>query len=147
MALVQEAQVVLSTRKVKETLLKSARKVVQRHKSIQIKRERRVANKKTAEKSMPPVEVDPGRCYSRYIPADVKHQVVKRDSSRCSYVSPDGRRCCETKNLEFDHRVPFALGGENTVKNLRLVCRSHNRMYADEVFGREFMEHVVARSA
>ena len=62
-------------------------------------------------------------------------------------MAPDGTRCCETRNLEFDHIKPFALGGESTVENLRLVCRGHNRMYAENVFGRGWIEQVVARSA
>jgi len=146
MALVQEAQAILSTRKVKETLLKSAKRIIQQHKNLQVKRERRVVNKKIVKESMPLVEVEQDNKPSRYIPADVRHAVTKRDNGRCSYVAPDGTRCCETNNLEFDHRVPFALGGQSTVENLRLVCRGHNRMYADNVFGREWVEQVIKRA-
>ena len=37
--------------------------------------------------------------------------------------------------LEFDHIVPFAVGGEATVENVRLLCKSHNRHEADLYFG------------
>jgi len=141
MAVVQEAQTILSTAKVKETLLKSARKVVQHHKSLRVKREHRAANKEIPKESLPPAEVDKGR--SRYIPADVRHVVDKRDGGRCSYVAPDGTRCCETKNLEFDHRVPFALGGKSDVENLRLLCRAHNKLAAEQVFGREMIQNII----
>jgi len=141
MAVVQEAQTILSTAKVKETLLKSARKVVQHHKSLRIKREHRAANKGIFKEPLPPVDADTGR--SRYIPADVRHVVEVRDGGRCSYIAPDGPRCCETKNLEFDHRVPFALGGKSNITNLRLLCRAHNRLAAEQVFGREIIQNII----
>jgi len=141
MAVVQEAQTILSTAKVKETLLKSARKVVQHHKSLRLKREHRAANKGIVKESLPPVEADNDR--SRYIPADVRHAVERRDGNRCSHVAPDGRRCCETRNLEFDHIEPFALGGKSTVQNLRLLCRAHNKLAAEQVFGQEMIQNII----
>jgi len=69
--------------------------------------------------------------------------VIKRDGCQCSYVAPDGTRCCERKNLEFDHAEPWALGGQNTTENLRLMCKSHNQMYAEQVFGREFIQNII----
>jgi len=96
-----------------------------------------------SESVVPPVEVKERAERSRYIPADVRHEVERRDGGRCTYIAPDGTRCCETRNLEFDHEHPFALCGENTVKNLRLVCRGHNRMYAEQVVGREYLENVI----
>jgi len=139
MALLHEAQAILSTRKVKDTLLKSAKRIVQQHKRLQAKRECRVVRRE----SMPPVEVDQDTRPSRYIPADVRHAVEKRDGNRCTYVAPDGRRCCETRNLELDHIEPFALGGKSTVQNLRQVCRGHNQLYAEQVFGREYLQRIV----
>jgi len=142
MAVVQEAQTILSTAKVKETLLQSARKVVQHHKSLKAKREQRVANKGMLKESPPPTaEVD--SAHPRYISADVRHVVEVRDGGKCSYVAPDGTRCCETKNLEFDHRVPFALGGKSNITNLRLLCRAHNKLAAEQVFGREMIQNII----
>jgi len=141
MAVVQEAQTILSTARVKETLLKSARKVVQHHKSLRVKREHRVARKGISRELLPPEEVDKNR--SRYISADVRHGVEVRDGGRCSYVASDGTRCCETKNLEFDHRVPFALGGKSDANNLRLLCRAHNKLAAEQVFGREMIQNII----
>jgi hypothetical protein len=68
---------------------------------------------------------------------------VKRDGLRCSYVSPDGNRCDCRAFLEFDHVDPVALGGGPEAENLRLLCRTHNRLAAGLVFGRSFMERVV----
>ena len=72
---------------------------------------------------------------SRYIPADVRHQVEQRDGCQCSFVAADWRRCSETRNLHFERVVPFALGGESTTANLRLLCATHNALEAEKVFG------------
>jgi len=80
---------------------------------------------------------------SRYIPVDVRHAVTKRDNKQCSYVSPTGVRCCERNNLELDHIIPFSLGGESTTENLRLLCKTHNLMYAEKIFGRETIERII----
>jgi hypothetical protein len=73
------------------------------------------------------------------IPAPVKRAVWERDGGRCTYVSPDGRRCQSRWRLELDHVVPARLGGSATVANLRLRCRTHNTLHAEEVYGREHM--------
>jgi hypothetical protein len=77
---------------------------------------------------------------SRYIPTRVRAAVWKRDRARCTFVSGIGHRCTATKDLEFDHVVPFALGGVTSAGNLRLRCRAHNQYAAECVFGREFMD-------
>jgi len=76
----------------------------------------------------------------RYIPADMRREVRKRDDDRCTYVSPDGHRCEERRFLEYDHKVPLARGGKTCVENLRLRCRPHNQLEAERVFGAGFME-------
>src|SRR5213593_5084044 len=50
------------------------------------------------------------------------------------YVARHIRRCTARGFLEFDHIVPFAVGGEATVENLRLLCKIHNRHEADLYF-------------
>ncbi|MGE0633981.1 MAG: HNH endonuclease [Pseudobdellovibrionaceae bacterium] len=65
---------------------------------------------------------------SRYILSDVKHQVWKRDRGQCTFKDhKTGRVCGSKKFLEYDHVKPFALGGESTIENLRLLCRGHNQ--------------------
>jgi hypothetical protein len=39
--------------------------------------------------------------------------------------------------LELDHIDPFSRGGASTPDNLRLRCRAHNQLHAEECFGRE----------
>jgi 5-methylcytosine-specific restriction endonuclease McrA len=73
------------------------------------------------------------------IPAPVKRAVWERDGGRCTYVSPGGHRCQSRWRLELDHVVPARLGGSATVANLRLRCRTHNTLHAEEVYGREHM--------
>lgn len=44
----------------------------------------------------------------RHVPAEVAREVLRRDEGRCSYVSPDGRRCSARRQLQFDHMIPHA---------------------------------------
>jgi len=87
----------------------------------------------------------PGRSHAnverRYIPAEVRRAVWKRDGGRCTFVSGAGHRCEERKGVEFDHVVPFARGGQATVGGIRLRCRAHNQYGAECTFGAEFMRH------
>jgi hypothetical protein len=72
---------------------------------------------------------------SRHIPAEVKRAVWRRDLGRCAFLGTSGRRCAERGFLEFHHVRPFAAGGEATVKNIQLRCRSHNGYEARAYFG------------
>lgn len=65
---------------------------------------------------------------SRYVPVRVRRAVWRRDGGRCAYQGSQGLRCTETTRLEFDHIVPFALGGSSQDPgNIRLLCRVHNQ--------------------
>ena len=72
------------------------------------------------------------------IPAGVQRQVWKRDAGQCA-IGPDGRRCGSTWKLELDHIHPAALGGPETLENLRLLCNGHNSLHAEHTFGRAHM--------
>ena len=74
------------------------------------------------------------------ISAAVRREVWKRDQGRCTWRGPDGQRCGSTWKLELDHLRPAALGGPSTVENLRILCRAHNTLSAERVFGRAHME-------
>jgi 5-methylcytosine-specific restriction endonuclease McrA len=75
------------------------------------------------------------RRHSRYIPAEVRRAVWKRDGGRCAFVSADGRRCTARSHLEFHHLTPYEVGGPSTVDNLELRCRVHNQYEADRYYG------------
>lgn len=64
-------------------------------------------------------------------------------SGRCAFVATDGRRCGETWNLEVDHIIPFAKGGDNSPGNLRLLCPAHNRLAAEEAYGRDHTDTIL----
>ncbi|MDR3632319.1 MAG: HNH endonuclease [Isosphaeraceae bacterium] len=63
---------------------------------------------------------------TRHIPDDVKREVWDRDGGRCI-------RCGATEYLEFDHIIPHARGGANTVKNVQLLCRGCNGEKSDRI--------------
>lgn len=73
---------------------------------------------------------------SRYIPRQVKAKVWKRDEGKCTYVSPITGKPCGSKHfLQLDHVKPYALGGENSETNLRLLCAQHNLERSRQTFG------------
>jgi 5-methylcytosine-specific restriction endonuclease McrA len=75
----------------------------------------------------------------RYVPAAVKRAVWERDQGRCTWPMGDGELCGSTHRLEFDHDLEVALGGKPTIENIRLLCKSHNLMKAEQRLGRTFM--------
>jgi 5-methylcytosine-specific restriction endonuclease McrA len=78
---------------------------------------------------------------ARRIPADVRRAVWQRDGGRCTFVSDTGHRCEARRQIQFDHIVEVARGGEATVSGIRLLCRAHNQHAAERTFGTEFMRH------
>ena len=54
------------------------------------------------------------------IPDDVKIYVWKRDGGKCVV-------CGSREKLEFDHIIPYSMGGSNTARNLQLLCERCNR--------------------
>lgn len=77
---------------------------------------------------------------SRYISRPVRDEVYARDKGRCTFVSPGGKRCGSKWDLQIDHIIPFARGGDNSTGNLRLLCAKHNRLEAKRAFGEKHME-------
>lgn len=73
--------------------------------------------------------------HSRHVPAAVKRAVWARDGGRCAFVATSGRRCRESRHLDFHHVHPWAAGGPTTVENVQLRCRAHNAYEADLFYG------------
>ena len=67
---------------------------------------------------------------TRHIPAHIRHTVWLRDAGCCTHISPTGRRCRETRFLQFHHLHAYAHGGPHTAANLTLRCGPHNRLAA-----------------
>jgi hypothetical protein len=83
---------------------------------------------------------------SRHIPRKVRDKVYARDKGCCSYRSQEGRKCGSTHDLQIDHIVPFARGGDSSPENLRLLCGKHNRLEAERAYGKKHMEQFVKES-
>lgn len=66
--------------------------------------------------------------------------VWQRDGGQCSFIDDHGIRCRATAALEFHHEEPHARGGPNAIENVRLRCRAHNTLAAEQDFGRAFVE-------
>jgi 5-methylcytosine-specific restriction endonuclease McrA len=73
------------------------------------------------------------------IPALEVHRVWLRDQGQCTFVYPNGDRCCERTMLEVDHILMICRGGTNELGNLRLLCRNHNMEMAERALGKDFM--------
>jgi len=78
---------------------------------------------------------------SRYVPAEIKHQVWIKAGARCTYTSPSSGERCEAKRyLQIEHVQPFALGGPTSLENLTLLCSGHNKLRAIQAFGTSIMD-------
>jgi hypothetical protein len=65
--------------------------------------------------------------HSRIIPSEVKKAVWKRDGGKCVL-------CGSSKNLHFDHELPFSKGGSSlTAKNIRILCAKCNLAKSDKI--------------
>src|SRR5712692_9382104 len=65
--------------------------------------------------------------HNRLIPTTVKVEVWRRDGGQCV-------QCGSTKNLHFDHDIPFSKGGSSlTAANVRLLCAKHNLEKSDKI--------------
>ncbi len=71
----------------------------------------------------------------RAISAAIERAVRLRDGDRCAFPLDAGGVCGSTWQVELDHVLPVALGGQATVANLRCACRRHNRLAAEEALG------------
>ena len=64
---------------------------------------------------------------NRLIPPAIKVAVWKRDKGRC-------RICGSTKNLHFDHIIPFSKGGSSTdPENIQILCAKCNLKKHDKI--------------
>jgi hypothetical protein len=65
--------------------------------------------------------------HNRLIPTAVKVEVWRRDRGQCV-------QCGSTKNLHYDHDIPFSKGGSSlTAANVRLLCAKHNLEKSDKI--------------
>jgi len=93
---------------------------------------RRFAKTTAPRKTLPQTDTT---STARYLPAAVRRAVTERDGGRCRYVDERGQRCSERHRLEFHHRHPYAMGGDHSLDNVRLMCPAHNRYLAERDYG------------
>jgi hypothetical protein len=95
-------------------------------------------SRKHLRKALPSPNHNPsGR---RISPVNEQDKVWVRDKGQYAFVGPGGKLCNATRNLQIDHYpIPYARGGPNIARNLRLLCGKHNRFTAEEVYGKRHM--------
>jgi hypothetical protein len=76
---------------------------------------------------------------SRYVRANVRRAVWKRDEGRCQWAVDGGGICGATYQVEVDHIPGWALGAEATIDKLRLLCRVHQDVHARRLYGDALM--------
>jgi 5-methylcytosine-specific restriction endonuclease McrA len=54
------------------------------------------------------------------IPVEVRKAVFDRDGGR-------RRNCGSNFEIQYDHIIPFSMGGASTVENLQILCAPCNR--------------------
>ena len=107
---------------------------------------RQERKKEEMKEELQPAEVQnkvhpPLETQSRHCSAQTERAVWVRAQSRCEHVDEKtGHRCSETKRLQLDHVIPYAISHDSLEQNIELVCTAHNLYRASLWFGSEFMK-------
>jgi hypothetical protein len=70
---------------------------------------------------------------------EVRRGLYARDEAQCTFVDESGERCPARGFLEIDHIGVRAKGGGSSLGEVRIRCYEHNRLYAEQTFGRDFI--------
>ena len=101
-------------------------------------KERFAVGRKPRRPSVPgPVASD-----SHDAPDPTKREVYERDEGRCAFVDESGNRCPARGFLELDHIDGYARTHVHDADRSRLLCRTHNQLLAEQLYGRVFMERL-----
>ena len=84
---------------------------------------------------------------SRHILASIRWKVVQRDGGTCQYRSRTGRRCGSRDFVEFHHLEPWARSRRHAASEIVLMCRAHNQLEGERIYGREHMERCSSRNS
>jgi len=66
---------------------------------------------------------------TRSIPQDVKIAVAVRDQGLCQHCGTSAGP------MEYDHVIPYSMGGDNSVGNIQLLCRRCNAAKSNRYVG------------
>ncbi len=135
--LFEEAKLCSGVREMKEVMRKALKSYVDRC-SPSKREERRAKRSGTPQRSKKPLSKK--QVLTRAVPTVVRDRVRLRDGNQCTFVAQDGTRCRERCGLEVDHIRPIGFGGGSDERNLRLLCRQHNLLAAERVYGKVRME-------
>jgi hypothetical protein len=76
---------------------------------------------------------------SDHVPAALEREVRKRDGGVCQWQLDSGGICGSRFRIQLDHIIPLAFGGKSELKNLRLLCATHNKWAARQKLGHGLM--------
>jgi 5-methylcytosine-specific restriction endonuclease McrA len=77
----------------------------------------------------------------RVTKSHARRMVLKSTNGGCAYRDPlTGQVCGSHHQIELDHITPKALGGTDDPDNLRPLCKQHNLLMAEHVFGKVHMD-------
>lgn len=71
--------------------------------------------------------------YRKSISVPMKRALLEKAHHSCEYQDPISKKSCQSKyQLQIDHIIPKALGGNDHIGNLRVLCRTHNLLSAQK---------------
>jgi hypothetical protein len=82
-----------------------------------------------------------------WIARATRREVAARDGETCSFVGSDGHRCGGRAFLQLHHQQAWARGGGDEAQNLQWFCAAHNRLAAEQDFGRALVAEAIRRGA
>jgi 5-methylcytosine-specific restriction endonuclease McrA len=88
--------------------------------ALLLARKKAMAQRINRAKSIAFAEVTTSPVPRGAIPDDVKLLIWQRYGGKCA-------KCGATTELQFDHIIPFSLGGASTPENLQILCGRCNR--------------------
>lgn len=91
--------------------------------------------KEKASKASTPTTTQsfPAAGVRKSIKITTRRELLTKANHCCEYVDPISKKRCSGKfQLQIDHIVPLALGGSNEESNLRVLCRTHNILAAQQ---------------
>jgi hypothetical protein len=74
-----------------------------------------------------------------------RREVAERDEMRHAYVDKSARRSNARAFIQHDHRDARGRGGGSGSDNVRHLCAANNRIEAERVYGRAYVERAIAK--